>query len=114
MHNCSVATGDKWLAAKLPQILNSATYAAGRTAVFVTWDEDDKFEGDLCPSLNCDHLATLVIAPSVQPGTRASQNFSHYSLLRTTEELLGVRGRLGEAASAPSMASAFHLLAGAR
>jgi hypothetical protein len=34
--------------------------------------------------------------------------FSHYSLLRTTEEMLGLP-RLGKASTATSMRSAFHL-----
>jgi hypothetical protein len=34
--------------------------------------------------------------------------FTHYSMLRTNEQLLGLPP-LGEAAAAPSMAAAFHL-----
>jgi hypothetical protein len=101
MHDCSVATGDKWLAAKLPQILNSATYAAGRTAVFVTWDEDDK-------SAN-NRIATMVVAPSVPKGTRSGTHFDHYSMLRTAEQMLGITWYLGKAATATSMRGAFHL-----
>jgi hypothetical protein len=35
--------------------------------------------------------------------------FSHYSLLRTTEALLGLRAKLGQAATASDMRRAFHL-----
>jgi len=94
----------------VPLITSGSDYRAGRTALFVTWDEDDSFSGGLCPSLHCDHLATIVVARSVRPGTRSATMFSHYSLLRTTEELIGLPGRLGQAATANSMASAFHLL----
>ena len=46
--------------------------------------------------------------PSVRPGTVSRRTFTHYSMLRTQEELLGLPA-LGRAASAASMASAFHL-----
>jgi hypothetical protein len=101
---------DSFLAQWLTKILASKAYASGSTAVFVTWDEDATFENTLCPALDCDHLATLAVAPSVRPGTRSAAVFSHYSLLRTTEDLLGLPGHLGRAASAASMAAAFHLL----
>jgi hypothetical protein len=45
---------------------------------------------------------------------RSAAAFSHYSLLRTTEDLLGLRGHLGRAASALSMAPAFRLLRAGR
>jgi hypothetical protein len=92
------------------RIVATRGYRSGKTAIFVTWDEDDSFSGGLCPSLHCDHLATIVVARSVRPGTRSATMFSHYSLLRTTEELIGLAGRLGQAATANSMAAAFHLL----
>jgi phosphatidylinositol-3-phosphatase len=99
MHDCSTRTGDSWLAVFLPKILNTAAYRSGTTAVFVTWDEGS---GD-------NHVATLVIAPSVPRGIDPTQSFSHYSLLRTTEDLLGIRAHLAGAATAAGMRSAFHL-----
>jgi hypothetical protein len=44
----------------------------------------------------------------VPPGTAAGDAFTHYSLLRTQEELLGVP-LLGQAATAASMRAAFSL-----
>jgi hypothetical protein len=95
-------------------ILSSRAYGSGNTAIFVTWDEDAKFENTLCPRLGCDHIATLVVSPSVPPGTRSSVVYSHYSLLRATEDMLGLRSHLGKAASAQSLAPAFHLLGAGR
>lgn len=109
--NVDMPLSDHFLRAWMRKILASKAYAAGTTAVFVTWDEDTTFENTLCPALNCDHLATLVVSPSVRAGMRSDARFSHYSLLRTTEDLLRLRGHLGKAASARSMAGAFHLLA---
>jgi hypothetical protein len=42
------------------------------------------------------------------PGTTSSTLFNHYSLLGTTEQLLGLP-ELGNAASFPTMTSAFNL-----
>jgi phosphatidylinositol-3-phosphatase len=100
MHDCPVSTGDGWLAAFVPMVLNSTQYQTGDTAIFITYDEDDGSEDN--------HVATFVIAPSVARGIRSSTTFTHYSLLRTTEEMLGLPG-LAAATTATSMRSAFHL-----
>jgi hypothetical protein len=93
MHDCSVATGDTWLSHFLPPVLASSEYRAGNTAIFITFDEG---------SGGHNQVATLVVAPPVRPGARSAAAYTHYSLLRTTEEMLGL-GLLGNAASAPSM-----------
>lgn len=98
MHTCDVAAGDAWLAEFLPGVLDSPEYRTGRTVVFITWDESDG---------PANRIPTLVIAPSVKPGTVARGSFDHYSLLRTTEELLGLHRFLGAAAAAASMRGAF-------
>jgi hypothetical protein len=98
MHDCSVATGDAWLKSFLGKVFATPEYGAGRTAVFLTWDEDDSGHGN--------RIATLVAAPSIAPGTVSAQTFNHYSMLRTTEEMLGL-GFIGNAASAASMRGAF-------
>jgi phosphatidylinositol-3-phosphatase len=101
MHDCSVQTGDTWLSTFLPKIFGSSQYKAGNTVVFITWDEDDSSAGN--------HIATLVASPTTKPGTVSSTSFTHYSMLRTTEEMLGLTTFLGNAATAPSMRSAFNL-----
>jgi phosphatidylinositol-3-phosphatase len=100
MHDCSVSTGDGWLKAWLPRIVSSPAYGRGRTAVIVTFDEDDRTAGNL--------VSTIVVAPSVPAATVSGQAFDHYSLLRTTEEMLGL-GQIANAATAASMRSTFHL-----
>ncbi|HET6816111.1 MAG TPA: alkaline phosphatase family protein [Mycobacteriales bacterium] len=95
-HDCSTATADSWLGTWLNRIVASPMYAAGHTAVFVTWDEG--LDG------STNRVATVLIAPSVTPGTRSSTHYTHYSLLRTTEELLGLP-LLRAAANAHSMRS---------
>lgn len=100
-HDCPVLTGDRWLATWLARILGSRAYRSGTTAVFLLWDEDDRDHGN--------HIPILVVAPAVRAHSTANARFDHYSLLRTTEELLGLRSFLGQAAAARSMRSAFHL-----
>lgn len=101
MHDCSVSTGDHWLQEWIPLITGTPDYRSGRTVVFVTWDEA---EG----GSDSNQVACLVLAVSVPVGLRVGNDFSHYSLLRTTEELLSLP-LLGKAASAASMRAAFHL-----
>jgi phospholipase C len=94
-HDCPVAAGDAWLKSFIPPLLAGDDYKSGTTAIFVVWDEYTP-------------MPNIVISPTTTPGTVSSEQFDHYSLLRTTEELLGLP-LLGKAASAPSMRAAFHL-----
>jgi phosphatidylinositol-3-phosphatase len=83
------------------------TVRAGRTAIFITWDEgshgqspDKLGENCLAPIHRHDqtcHVATLVLSAHVRPGTRSHQSFSHYSLLHTAERLLGYHRYIGHA-----------------
>ncbi len=101
-HDCPVETGDRWLSSWLGLILSSRTFREEATAVFLTWDEG--FGGG-------NHVPLIVIAPSVPRGTTSSVRLSHYSLLKTTEELLGLAplGHAGDPSTA-SLVPAFHLL----
>jgi len=101
MHDCSVATGDRWLRKWLPVLLGSHAYRAGRTAIFITFDES---EGG-----GSNRVMTIAVAPSVRRGSRTAAALSHYSLLRATERMLGLRPLLGKAAQAATMRSRLHL-----
>lgn len=85
MHDCSVATGDAWLRRFLPPLLKLAD-----TAVFVTFDESDTADPG---------VAALALGPLVRPGSRYRPAISHYGLLRTIEDGLGLP-RLGRSARA--------------
>jgi hypothetical protein len=104
MHDGTVADGDGWLSTFMPKVLASDEYAAGRTAVFLTWDEDDSIL-----ALGDNHIPTLVIAPSVPAGTRVIDRLDHYAMLRATQEMLGVTPLLGAAATAADMRTRFNL-----
>ena len=113
MHDGTIAQGDSWLARNLPAILNSRQYRAGTTAVFVTWDEGsggypvEDCDDSTTTDASC-RVATIVISPSTPAGTTSGAFFSHYSLLATTEQLLGLP-KLGQASSSSTMTAAFHL-----
>ena len=102
MHNCSVGTGDAWLWRIVQRLTASPAYQHGTMAIFVTFDESAADDSS-------NRIATLVISPSTVPHTRSGKLFNHYSLLRTTEEMLGIDRLLGEARRAPSMRAAFNL-----
>ena len=112
--SCSLATGDRWLGKQMPGLLGSRAYESGNTAVFITFEEGDDALGssDRCAFNTTDagcRIATIVISPYTRPGTRSSILFNHYSLLRTTEQLLGVNRFLGEASDARGMRGTFGL-----
>lgn len=111
MHDGTITDGDTWLSNNLPAIFNSTAYTSGTTAVVVTWDEGEGGKVSDCALNTTDvgcHVATIVISPSTPAGSTSSTLFNHYSLLGTTEELLGL-SKLGLAASNTTMTAAFNL-----
>jgi phospholipase C len=102
MHSCPVSVGDRWMRRFVTSLVAGRAYTDGTTAIFVTFDEGTD---------PANHVATIVVAPSTPRGTVSATRFDHYSLLKTAEELLRLRGRLGHAGdrSTASMAAAFAL-----
>jgi hypothetical protein len=76
MHDCTVATGDAWLKRFLPPLLKLPG-----TVVFVVFDESDTAD----PGVPALALGSLVRAHSY-----CTSAMSHYGLLRTIEEGLGL------------------------
>lgn len=100
MHDCPVSSGDAWLRRWMPKLLGSEAYRSGSTVVFITFDEGTD---------SANRVATVVASESTTPGTRSHERFDHYSLLKTTEQLLGLHPYLARARDASSMRAAFHL-----
>jgi phosphatidylinositol-3-phosphatase len=96
MHDGTIADGDNFLASFVPTLLATPQYQSGSTAIFITWDEG---------SGSSNQVPCIVISPYTH-AVKDSTPYTHYSLLRTTEELLGVP-LLGNAASANSMRGKF-------
>ena len=92
-HDCDVAVGDEWLRQQVGEITASTAWKSDGV-LFVTWDEDDNTGGD-------NQVLTLVVTPGLKPH-KSTHDYTHYSLLATIEDLLGVK-RLGEAAQASPM-----------
>ncbi|MDX6520573.1 MAG: phosphatidylinositol-3-phosphatase [Gaiellales bacterium] len=115
MHDCPIGTGDVWLSRWIPRIAATAGYQQGHTVVLLTWDEGEgsgNVGGVDClahlGNPSC-HVPALVISAVTPAGTRSATLFSHYSLLRTAEALLGMPRFLGRAATSASMRGAFGL-----
>lgn len=100
MHDCPISSGEAWLARWVPRILASRSYRSASTVLFLTFDEGTD------PG---NHVATVVVSPATPAGTRSAESFDHYSLLKTTEQLLGLTVELGHARRAAGMRAAFHL-----
>jgi phospholipase C len=94
MHDCSVATGDAWLAREVPAILASPAFTAQRSLLVVTFDEGD----------SSDNVVDCVFAgPAAKRGFVSSRPYTHYSLLRTIENGFGLPALTGDDAAATSM-----------
>ncbi|MGO4597152.1 alkaline phosphatase family protein [Terrabacter sp. 2RAF25] len=103
-HDCDLAVADRWLRTEIEAVMSGPDWRAGRLAVVVTADEDDRQQDNL--------VLTAVAHPSVH-GAVVTTPLTHYSLARLYSEVLGA-APLGEAATAPSMAGAFGLQLGGR
>ncbi len=107
-----IQAGDTWLSDWIPKITSSRVYKDKDTVIFLVWDEGTKgTKGESCFNNTTDqtcHVPAIVIAPSVKAGTVVSTQFDHYSWLKTTEQLLGL-SQIGQAKTATSMKSPFHL-----
>jgi acid phosphatase len=80
MHDCSVSVGDTWLRS---HIGGYATWARTHDSLLiVTWDEDDSGAGN--------HIATIFAGQMVRRGSYP-QHVTHYSVLRTLEQLYHLR-----------------------
>jgi hypothetical protein len=85
MHDCSVATGDRWLESFMDPLLRAGELR--RSAVFLTFDEaerpDDRGGGG--------QVAAVVAGPTVRPDSVSTAPLNHYSLLRTIEDAWRLR-----------------------
>ena len=91
-HDCSIAAGDDWLRQTVGMITSSPAWQAD-AVLFITWDEDS--------GRTDNQVLTLVLRPDVKHRVSAV-SYDHYSLLATTEDILGVP-RLANAATAQPM-----------
>jgi acid phosphatase len=79
MHDCPVPSGDAWLAAQIPPLVDAV---GPNGLVVVTWDEDD--------DLSSNHILTVFTGPPVKPNYASAQAITHYTVLRTLCDALGL------------------------
>ena len=97
MHDGSIGDGDRFLQGYVPALMATSQYRARNTVIFITWDENEGSGGNQVPC--------IVISPFTHHVADRRQ-YTHYSLLRTTEALLGLP-LLGNARSATPMLGRF-------
>jgi hypothetical protein len=95
MHDCSVSTGDRFLAGLVPGLLRAL---GPHGLLFVTFDEGSSDAG-CCRLASGGHIVTIVAGAGARAHARLSTPTDHYSVLQTIEDLLGL-GRLRGAACA--------------
>ena len=98
-HDGTLAQADAWISRQIGILTAGPDWRAGRLAVVVSADEDDRHSGNRVLTL----VATRAQAPRV-----VRRPLSHYSLTGFLEDVLHVR-HLREARSAPSLAKAFRV-----
>jgi acid phosphatase len=84
MHDCPVSTGDAWLQSNLAPIFSSPAWTTQNSLLVITFDEDDESVSTL------GTVATILVGPSVRPGTASYAARDHYSLVKTIEQAWGL------------------------
>jgi hypothetical protein len=79
MHDCSVSMGDAWAKKNLPKLIAWDKTHDG--VLILTFDENDGSPGN---------QITTILAGNVKPGQYA-QKITHYSVLRTIEDVFGLK-----------------------
>lgn len=103
----SLGAADRWLAAFITTVQQSASYQSGNTLVLVTYDEGwghDSRTGENCTNEALDlpvtngvsahqdscHVPLFVVYPYTPAGRSDGTFFDHYSITKTVEDLFGL------------------------
>lgn len=81
MHDCSVSTGNNWLAQYVPRILHSPAFTTQNSLLVITWDEGDS---------GSNHIPTILVGTNIKHGYQAATYYDHYALLHTIEAAWGL------------------------
>jgi acid phosphatase len=93
-HDCSISTGDTWLAGNVPAILASPACTTERCLLILTWDENDGTAGN--------QVLTVFAGSAARGSAVSGVRYNHFSLLRTVESVLGLPTQTAnDAAAAP-------------
>jgi hypothetical protein len=98
MHDCGVATGDRFLARTVPPLLREL---GPHGFLILTWDEGNASSTAGCCSRAAagGNIATIVAGPGARRGARTAEPVDDYGVLATIEDALALP-RLGAAANA--------------
>jgi acid phosphatase len=99
-HDCALGTADGWLRDHVGPVLAGPDFTSGRLVVVITADEDDHSDDN--------RVLTVVASRDLPEHQVVSSPLTHLSLSRLYAEVLGFTP-LRDAATAPSLATAFHL-----
>jgi hypothetical protein len=86
-HDTGVSYADEWLSTTFGPLLADERFTDGLLLV-VTFDESASY-------FSSNHILTVLLGDSIQPGARSDTAYNHYSLLRLVEDEFGL-GTLGE------------------
>ncbi len=90
----AIKGGDNWLATWIPILTSGPDYTSGNLLIDVVWDEgrgaSPPAGGDCTVVSDPGCIVPNIVISPYTPHTVSATNFSHYSLLKTTERLLGV------------------------
>ncbi len=100
MHDCSIATGDTYLAGLVPRILTSTLFNTQKAALFVVFDEGNG-------SYPGDYVYSVWAGPAVKKTYSSSTQYSHYSFLRTIETVWNLPTLTSNDAGAADMTGFF-------
>ncbi|MDX6310528.1 MAG: phosphatidylinositol-3-phosphatase [Nocardioidaceae bacterium] len=78
--NQLIQNGDNWAKGAIPQLLASANYQSGNTAILITWDEGNATQ-PLVP--------LIAITPYTQVGGVSTVAYNHYSVLKGIQQMVG-------------------------
>jgi PKD repeat protein len=101
MHDCSVSTGDTYLAGLVPKILTSTLFTTQKAALFVVFDEGNN-------NYPNDYVYSLWAGSAVKKGYHSTNPYSHYSFLRTIEANWNLPSLTSSDANAPAMTELFN------
>ena len=104
-HDCSIATGDRYLERTVPPILKAL---GPRGFLVLTWDEGTSNRGCCGGLARGGRIPTVIAGPAARRGATLTKSLTHYSALRTIEDALALpRLRLAGDRRTKSMAGAF-------
>ena len=102
-HSGTLAAADTWLKAFMAKVLASSQYQSGNTLVEIVFDSGAPNCGASCPS----QVPAVLVNPQLSK-LALTGKYTHYSMLRLNEELLGLP-LLGSAQTAADMRPALGL-----